>query len=106
MSYIITHVCSNEKCDFYVRLYLSSPIWKENTPEDFQMVPVTQNNKKYVIGYSSDHLCLNCKKVINISDTDTVCPNCNAKNFLNPNDICPKCHSGTINEDETLTVYF
>ena len=133
MSTITFYKCS-ENCGFKVRLSYSMPIWKKDTLEYAQAIPVGFEYRKYVAGYTNDRYCVGCRLVVSITekdsplmdrsifykiwlrisriaaiitkpDTTVRCPRCGAENsFLD--EKCPDCKTGIICSDDRLTMWF
>ncbi len=104
MSAIITLQCTNPECTFGVSLRINFPVWKDGTPEEEMMLPA---NPEYIRETTSENVCLSCKTVVSVGDATYTCPNCaSAHTFLKRGDTCPKCHTGTIEEDTAMKAQF
>ena len=100
MSVIEFYKCNNPKCDFETELQTSSPIWRDDTPEELRKVPISINAKQYVIGSKNQKFCTKCNDRLYIKENENTCANCHQENtFLNEGGQCPKCHNGIVVHD-------
>lgn len=94
-----TYRCSNNVCDFSVRLLKSLPVWKPNTPPNLANVPVGGVNEACVARYADQRLCASCGKTVEAGMES--CATCaEGETFLETGDMCPKCKRGTIESDQ------
>lgn len=99
--------CSNENCKFDVRLTSLVPIFRATTPEEFKLVPVSSDRKKYVTAYSSQTICWECRKIVAVVDNWVECPSCdNRDSFMKPGWACHSCNLGVILMVKDDTVCF
>ncbi len=64
MSAICTYICTNEDCDFELRLNKNFPVWKEDTPQEYRKIPVGSARQKYLQASKSEYFCKHCKTVV------------------------------------------
>lgn len=69
MSSITRYKCSKD-CGLNVSLRHGFPIWREDTPEEKQGIPVGIINEEYVIGYFNEEVCLSCREIVKIADIE------------------------------------
>lgn len=107
MSVIIQYQCSNKQCDFEVSLSKNFPVWKADTPKELQRVPVMKINEQYVLEKVSSQLCTSCGNVVSVEETTYVCPSCaSTHSFLKESNECPLCHTGVVEENKDMRVWF
>lgn len=67
MATITVYKCSKD-CGLRVPLHRGFPVFRQDTPQNMQKVPVRNINSEYVTGYTNEEACLACSKIVTISD--------------------------------------
>lgn len=69
MAMILVYKCS-KNCGLRAPLHIGFPVFREDTPQNMQKVPVRRINSEYVTGYTNEEACLACSKIVAVSNPE------------------------------------